>query len=38
MKLGDQAVAALLRDAMNDPETPVNTRLRAADTVFSRLL
>jgi len=37
VKLGDQA-AAVLRDAMNDPETPINTRLRAADTVFSRLL
>jgi len=37
VKLGDQAVE-VLRDAMNDPETPVNTRLRAADTVFSRLL
>ena len=37
VKLGDQAVA-VLRDAMNDPETPVSTRLRAADTVFSRLL
>jgi len=37
VKLGDQAVE-VLRDAINDPETPVNTRLRAADTVFSRLL
>lgn len=37
VSLGDQAVT-VLRDAMSDPEAPISARIRAADTVFSRLL